>query len=292
MPPASPLRASAVPAEPRPAAAWLTRTLAPCADQGSPATLARHLLEDLLGLRRPWPEHPPLDAAQRARLASAAQRLLDGEPLAYVTGRAHFLDLVLAVDRRVLIPRPETEELADAALRAWRGTAPRVLDVGTGSGCLALALARHLPGAGVTAVDLHADALALAAANARALDLPVRFLQGDFLDSSFRNALPEVDLVVSNPPYIDPSEAASLADHVRAHEPAAALFAPPGDPLAFYRALVAFTAERVPAGDRPRAFLETSAVTARGALALAREAGLAAELRADLSGRDRILMLR
>jgi release factor glutamine methyltransferase len=270
---------------------WLGRNLEPARAQGEPATLALHLLEDLLDLPRPWPSLRRLDAGERARILQAVERLQQGEPLAYVTGVAHFLDLRLRIDRRALIPRPETEELAMAVLDAWKGQTPRILDVGTGSACLALALARGLPGSAVYALDLSGDALALARQNAAQLDVPLRLLQGDFLDAEYRAQLPQVDLVVSNPPYIDPEEKLDLEPHVRAYEPPEALFAPKGDPLAFYRAAVEYLQSAMPVGNRPRGFLETSALTATDALVMAKARGMDAELWNDLSGMPRILIL-
>lgn len=283
--------AQAVPDTLHEAARWLTRRLHAARDQGQPASLARFLLEDLLGLPRPWPSIRRLDAGERARILRAVQRVLNGEPLAYATGVAHFLDLRLRIDRRALIPRPETEELALATLQAWHGQTPRILDVGTGSACLALALAKGLPGSAVYALDLSGDALALARQNAALLDLPLRLLQGDFLDAAFRETLPQVDLVVSNPPYIDPEEATDLDAHVRGFEPPEALFAPQGDPLAFYRALIEYVDADVAEGPRPRGFFETSALTAPDALVMAKARGMDAELQQDASGRDRVLVL-
>ncbi|KQP17824.1 peptide chain release factor N(5)-glutamine methyltransferase [Pseudorhodoferax sp. Leaf267] len=132
-----------------------------------------------------------------ARFGSACERRLNGEPVAYIVGRKEFFGLELAVDARVLVPRPDTETLVAWALDhlAANGTA---LDLGTGSGAIALALQHARPGATVTAVDRSADALAVARANAERLGLPVRFTQGDWL----QGVAGRFDLIVSNPPYI------------------------------------------------------------------------------------------
>jgi len=163
----------------------------------------------------------PLDAATLERLHGLARRRAAGEPLAYLVGEKEFFGLPLAVDARVLVPRPDTETLVEWALERLAGQpAPTVLDLGTGSGAIALALQHARPDAQVTAVDASAGALEVARGNAARLGLPLRFLQGDWcaaLDSAER-----FDLIASNPPYI-----AAADGHLAAlvHEPLSALAA-------------------------------------------------------------------
>ncbi len=176
-----------------------------------------------------------LDAAQASGYLALATRRAAGEPLAYLIGRKEFFGLPLRVDARVLVPRPETETLVEWALAVLAPLQnPRVLDLGTGSGAIALALQQVRPDAAVLAVDASADALAVAQANAAALRLPVRFAHGDWLA-----ALPAgeaaFDLIVSNPPYVadgDPHLTALV------HEPLRALTAG-ADGLADIRRIVA-----------------------------------------------------
>ncbi|HVR07812.1 MAG TPA: peptide chain release factor N(5)-glutamine methyltransferase, partial [Thermoanaerobaculia bacterium] len=157
-------------------------------------------------------------AAAAARFEALLARRLAGEPVAYLLGGREFYGRRFAVDQRVLIPRPETEHVVEAALALALPAAPRILDVGTGSGCLAVTLALELRGATVTAADLSPGALAVAAGNARrhgvagrvaavASDLTVAFDLGGF------------DLVVSNPPYVDPADAPGLSPEVCKFEP-------------------------------------------------------------------------
>ncbi|MEQ1891733.1 MAG: peptide chain release factor N(5)-glutamine methyltransferase, partial [Planctomycetota bacterium] len=150
------------------------------------------------------------------------------EPTAYLTGQREFYGRVFQVGPGVLVPRPETELLVDRA-RTLAGERADlgVLDLGTGSGCLAITLALELAGARVTASDLSARALAFARANAERLGATVEFLEGDGLAPVRARRF---DLVVSNPPYVDPAERASLAPEVAEHEPSEALFAPAGKP--------------------------------------------------------------
>ncbi len=160
-------------------------------------------------------------------------RLLAGEPYQYVLGEAPFLDFFVEVNSDVLIPRPETEELAQKAVALWRKTGGSVMDVGTGSGCLAIALARA--GATVYALEPSVRALAVARQNARRLcpkNMPV-FVPMRIEDLT---QAPECTLVVSNPPYVPPDF--PICPRVRDHEPHSALFTPPNDPLYFYRLIV------------------------------------------------------
>ena len=163
------------------------------------------------------------------------KRLREGEPLQYIIGHVRFHGLELSVGPDVLIPRPETEELVELIVN--EGPTPiAIADVGTGSGCIALALKRSFHSARVHGIDASEGALRVARGNGEALGLEVEWVLDDALRSGFR--LPEgLDLVVSNPPYIPVEEEEGMYARVRAREPYMALFAPPGDSLAFYRAI-------------------------------------------------------
>ncbi len=163
--------------------------------------------------------------AERERFEGLLERRLSGEPVAYLLGEREFYGRPFAVDRRVLIPRPETEHLVEAALALDLGEAPWILDVGTGSGAIAVTLALELPGARVVAGDLSLGALRVLAANAVRHGVADRVLavRSDLV-SAFR--LGRFDLVVSNPPYVDPAARLSLSPEVRDFEPSLALFAP------------------------------------------------------------------
>ncbi len=187
--------------------------------------------------------HDPLAAEAAACLSELVTRRAAREPLHYLIGEREFWSLPLAVDRRVLIPRPETELVVETAL-AVAGGAGRVLDVGTGSGALAAALARELPAAQVWASDVDRDALAVARANLARLAPRVWLVCGDLLGFCRPRAF---DLIVSNPPYVPTGELAALAPEIRDHEPRVALAAGP-DGLAALRALVATAPMALEAG--------------------------------------------
>lgn len=174
----------------------------------------------------------PLDEDVLSKFREWVKRRADQrEPLAYILGRAQFIELQIEVSPAVLIPRPETEELAvwgRTVLKEWQDRPElRVLDLGTGSGCLALALACVTPNARVTAVDISPDALAIAGRNAAKFQLTerVKFLESDLFAALPAELRGSCDLIVANPPYVDPDIKNTLAPEVRDHEPPLALFA-------------------------------------------------------------------
>jgi release factor glutamine methyltransferase len=188
----------------------------------TPRLDAELLLARALGLQRIelYTQHDrPLTETERARARDLVRRRGAREPLAYVLGDWGFRRLTLRTDKRALVPRPETEIVVDRCLALLDGTAaPRIVDVGTGTGAIALALKDERPDAHVTATDRSADALALARENAQANHLEIELLQADLLEG----VAGPFDLVVSNPPYVAADELAALAPEL-AHEPADAL---------------------------------------------------------------------
>jgi len=265
------------------------------------ALIADWVMEHLTGLRK-------LDRLVRKTevFSAAALRLYDryteelvaGRPVQYVLGESWFGGLKFYVDERVLIPRPETEELVDWVL-AEAGDAvtggdaaaqgrPAVLDVGTGSGCIAIMLARGLPDAAVYAVDVSAGALTVAKRNAEELEAAVRFLELNFLDDSSWERLPAVRWLVSNPPYIPARERHTMAPHVVDAEPALALFVPDEDALVFYRALGMFAKKRLVAGGALYAEIHEELGAAVTGI-LIQQGALEVIVRKDLQGKDRMV---
>jgi len=166
--------------------------------------------------------------------------LLKGKPLQYVTGIAWFLGQPYTVNENVLIPRPETEELVQWITEDHKDKKVSILDIGTGSGCIPVALSRSLPQAEISACDISNAALKVASKNAHALGAKVSFYELDILDRQNWVGLPRFDIIVSNPPYIPLSEKEQLAPNVRDYEPATALFVPNDDVLIFYKAIAEF----------------------------------------------------
>lgn len=170
------------------------------------------------------------------------QAIAAGTPPQYVVGSARFMGMELKVTPAVLIPRPETAELVDIITdRAGSRPDLHVLDIGTGSGCIAIALARALTFPRVEALDVSADALDVARGNAAALGAKIDFFRADILAYTDTPATP-YDIIVSNPPYIAESERTAMEPRVKDHEPATALFVPDDDPLRFYRAIARYAA--------------------------------------------------
>jgi release factor glutamine methyltransferase len=229
----------------------------------------------------------PLAEGELEKIRPLVRRRGQHEPLQYVLGETHFHGLRLKVDRRALIPRPETELLVEFA--AGAGAPPaRILDLGTGTGAIALALAQALPGATVTAVDVSPEALALARENAAALGLAERVT---FVCSDWFAALApdcRFELIVGNPPYLSAEETAQTAAEVRDHEPHLALTSPDGG-LADLREIVA-GAPRFLAPDG-RLALETGIAHHAELVRCATAAGFTrTESRPDLTGRDRYVL--
>ena len=188
-----------------------------------------------------------LDDAQRQQIERAMARLEEGEPIQYVLGRASFCGRSFAVAPGVLIPRPETEELCRLIMNTHPSESLNILDIGTGSGCIAITLALEMPDAEVEAVDLSPEALAIAEANAARLGAKVSFHQCDILSEDspplgrgrgwVAPSTPKYDIIVSNPPYICERERADMERNVLDYEPHTALFVPDDDPLLFYRTI-------------------------------------------------------
>ena len=201
--------------------------------------LMRILLEDLFSIDQKQQLMEPdlrIDELQYSILNDAVNQLMEGVPVQYVTGKAWFDGLLFYVDESVLIPRPETEELVQKAAQGLPDDKPlRIWDVGTGSGCIAIALAKRFPLAEVTAFDVSEKALVTAQRNASSNEVSVNFVCDDVLHPQSDFWLQPVDLVISNPPYVRESEKALMERNVLDHEPHSALFVPDEDPLLFYR---------------------------------------------------------
>lgn len=221
-----------------------------------------------------------------------AAQLAAGCPVQYVTGKTEFCDMTFHVDGSVLIPRPETEELvlwAEQCAADHRN--PRILDVCTGSGCIAIVLAAHLPQAKVTALDISHAALETARRNASMNGVRIRFIEDDALNGVPSLAGETFDIIVSNPPYIPHSEIESMHVNVTRYEPHEALFVDDADPLVFYRA-IARAARTMLSEDGSLLFEVHEAWAERTAEMLRREGFGQTEVRNDLFGKPRMTCSR
>ena len=209
-------------------------------DKSEALSIIRLLMEERFGVTRLILAEDParlLTESQIVQVHKDLRKLKDGIPVQYVLGYSCFLGVKLAVGPEVLIPRPETEELSLTALKLIADIRePFVLDIGTGSGAIAIALKIKHPDAKVFATDFSQDALAIARRNAQSHEADITFLKHDILDGTapFRHPF---DIIISNPPYIPTSEESAMADHVKKQEPYSALFVDDHDPLIFFRAI-------------------------------------------------------
>lgn len=290
----------------------LTHLLSSSDSHGEASAIARVLLEEGLGwdvLRVFTGKDTDLSVEDRARLRDFVHRLQNGrEPVQYVLGYAPFCHRRFRVRRGVLIPRPETELLVELVLSDGfppREDAHRLLDVGTGSGCIAVSLALSLPDAQVEAWDISADALAVAEENARLLGAKVRFRRCDMQEEAERESRGKGEkeglesakdaddsvrysALVSNPPYILPSERAEMDEKVCRWEPQEALFVPESDPLRPYRALCRIGRKRLICGGR--IYMEINPLLASETEALLKQEGYGeVRILTDFAGKQRFI---
>ena len=222
--------------------------------------------------------------AQRQLLSTAIERLQKQEPIQYVLGKAPFLGRDFRVSPAVLIPRPETETLVQHIIDENPATNMRVLDIGTGSGCIAITLQLELPQATVQAIEVDPEALQVAQSNAQQLGATVDFIQADILHESL--PAQRWDIIVSNPPYVLIAEQAQMQQRVLAYEPAKALFVPDEDPLVFCKKIAALAPQHLtPTG---RLYLEINEAWGTAVANLWMNAGLEKVcIQQDLHGKDR-----
>ncbi len=233
-------------------------------------------------------EKVTLTTEQGTLLQGIIGRLQKGEPLQYIEGKATFCGMEFAVNTSVLIPRPETAELVDWIVCEHAAQQPRILDLGTGSGCIAITLSKQLPQAEIEACDISTEALTIAKENARTNEAPVSFFTHNMLNLD--TPLPHsYDILVSNPPYIRQSEAADMSIQVTEWEPHTALFVPDDDALCFYRAIAELGQTKAlrPGG---YIYVEINQALGKESMALFEAYGYQnVELRKDIYGNERMI---
>jgi len=231
-----------------------------------------------------------ISANEKNQIYVIVDRLANMEPLQYILGETEFYSIPLKVNPSVLIPRPETEELVDLIINSTVSPHPSLLDIGTGSGCIAIALAKHIPKAVVTAIDISETALQTASQNAQQNKAPIRFMQADILNTQKTTTLfPEqFDVIVSNPPYIMEHEKDSISANVLNYEPHSALFVPNDTPLLFYDAIADFAQQKLTL--QGRLFLEINPLCDTSIIDLLQKKGFSqTEVIRDLSGKNRFI---
>lgn len=263
------------------------------------------VFEELAGIKRSDLIRDPamhMPGKTQEALDLALDELITHKPVQYVLGTCWFHHLKFRVTDAVLIPRPETEELVQEVIERFKNKVYRVnqagytntkgrisiLDIGTGSGCIPVTIKKNIPGAEITAIDISAEALALARENANTHHAGIEFIEMDFLDEQNWDRLPFFDVIISNPPYIPVGEKAKLDRNVAAFEPHTALFVPDDNPLLFYEKIARFGKTHL--AEKGTIILETHADYAHDAAALLKTYFTGVEVKKDIQGRDRMII--
>jgi release factor glutamine methyltransferase len=235
-----------------------------------------------------------LSPEQIEELKKILIRLKDNEPVQYALEEAWFAGMKFKVNKNVLIPRPETEELVDWIVKEIniQYSTPNVqysiLDIGTGSGCIPIALKKKIPKASVTAIDICSEALHIALENAVAFNTEIDFRLMDFLDEEKWNELGKFDIIVSNPPYVMQTEKVIMHPRVTVYEPPLALFVPDDDALIFYKKLVRFSLLHL--NKNGKLFVEINESLGKDVVELFMKKGFTSiELKKDMQGKDRMV---
>ncbi|MEA4840805.1 MAG: peptide chain release factor N(5)-glutamine methyltransferase [Bacteroidales bacterium] len=222
------------------------------------------------------------------KLNTAVDRLANGEPIQYILGTTEFFGLKFKVMSGVLIPRPETEEMVELILKDRKNQQIQLLDIGTGSGCIAVSLAKNIPTAKVSAWDISEKAIQIARENADLNKVDIDFSLRNILEfEQFEEMSGKWDVIVSNPPYVCESERADMGTHILHHEPDLALFVKDNDPLIFYRHISLYAAKNLRKGGG--LYFEINSHLGEKTLQIIEQNGFDAELFQDLSGRDRMI---
>ncbi|UYZ58497.1 peptide chain release factor N(5)-glutamine methyltransferase [Hymenobacter latericus] len=271
----------------------LTQALLPLYPAPEASSIAGIMVEHVLQLsplQRRMQSADAVPAAAQASAQAALGRLLQHEPVQYVLGVAPFLDMELLVTPATLIPRSETEELVQLIVQEQAGKQGlRILDVGTGSGCIPISLARQLPASHVWGLDISAEALTVARQNGQHYAPQVQWLQADILHTTPPGIEDySLDVLVSNPPYVRESEQALMRPNVLQYEPHTALFVPDNDPLVFYRRLTHLGQQLLKPGGA--IYFEINEALPHETVALLEQAGyMQARALPDLTGRARMV---
>lgn len=260
---------------------------------GEIGSFTRLILEQVCGLKPHnllFCKDKQLSETEKSTIRQIVERLKVQEPIQYVLGTADFYGQSFFVNPSVLIPRPETEELVERVILDYEDKEVKILDVGTGSGCIGITLKRHLKNSEIIAVDISAPALETARKNARHLGAPVIFIRTDILslEKSDLNIPFIFDVIVSNPPYVKNSEKACMEKNVLDHEPHQALFVPDDDPLIFYRQIARLGKKKLK--KEGRLYFEINAQCGPAMKEMLEHEGYKEiELFQDIFGKDRII---
>jgi len=253
--------------------------------------LTRLIFEKVLGLSLigiHLNQNETISAANLAQIKEIINRLVQFEPIQYIFGETEFYGSHFKVNRAVLIPRQETEELVDWIIKDYTLLTPTILDIGTGSGCIPITLVKNLPGASANGWDISPEALFVAKENAKLNNAEVAFECVDILKSRFPEKIGKFDIIVSNPPYVTASEQVVMHPNVTKYEPHIALFVPDSDPLIFYRKIADLALELLKPGGH--LYLEINEKYGTETAAILASKGLInITLKQDINGKERMI---
>ena len=268
----------------------ITNSLQKIYSQRESQNIAAILMEHITALsatQRLIASTKDLTNTQIQTLNQSIEELLQHKPIQQIVGYTWFAGNKFYVDENVLIPRPETDELVEHIVKQHLNQPISILDIGTGSGCIAVSLKHKLPSATVTAIDISDKALVIATKNASSIGVDVNFLQLDFLEENNWNQLPQFDVIVSNPPYIKEVEQAQMHNNVLLHEPHLALFVPNDNALIFYEKIALFAKTHLkPNGS---IWLEINEALGKETAAVFIDNGFSAEIILDMQGKERMI---
>jgi release factor glutamine methyltransferase len=222
---------------------YLTRELVEIYKEPEISSLTNILIKTIFNttkLHQLWLSDQTVNEEQSCRIISICEELKTGKPVQYILGETIFYDCPIRLSNATLIPRPETEELVDLIIRENKNYRGNIIDIGTGSGCIAIALAKNLPASNITGIDISEEAILIAKENALLNNINASFIRGDILSPGF-SMVDKSGIIVSNPPYVRDSEKQLMSRNVLDFEPPSALFVPDSDPLVFYRAVLKFS---------------------------------------------------
>jgi release factor glutamine methyltransferase len=252
--------------------------------------LSNIIIRNVAGVSKPhqlYMSEYSFNSEQVVRIIEIAKELKQGKPVQYILGETYFYDCIIKLNSSTLIPRPETEELVHLIISENRDYAGDIIDFGTGSGCIAIALAANIRRSKITGIDISADAISIANENALLNNVTISFLTGDILN--FEDiALPKAGIIVSNPPYVRNSEKELMRKNVLAHEPHIALFVNDSEPLLYYEALLKIADKILVAGGQ--VYFEINEAMGDSMVRLLASSGYSdIKLIADINNKDRII---
>lgn len=260
---------------------------------GEATAITNMVFENFCNLRKSdiiTKENEPVDDKTLKDLQLALPRLLNYEPLQYIIGKAWFYNVAFEVNKDVLIPRPETEELVLEAINFLQTHATKnVIDIGTGSGCIPISIKKNITNTEVIGIDVSMAAIAVAKRNSIANEVNIDFRNIDFLVEENYNTLPKFDLIISNPPYIPEEEKTILDKNVTLHEPHIALFVPQHDALIFYKKIALFADTHL--NNNGKIMVEIHENLAKETAAIFTEKKYVVEIKKDMQGKERMLII-